>query len=128
MRTDAELFALWRRLMGPGGFDTRTLWLLFLDAAGRPEQVIVPIEDLPPRADARLVHALAQIFADLVDSGDVDSIALLVSRAGARQMSAEDRAWARAVRPLSPKWPVHLATAGRIQTFAPDDLIPVDAA
>jgi hypothetical protein len=43
-------------------------------------------------------------------------------------MTADDRAWARALMPITPAWPIHLATTDRMQVFAADDLLPVDAA
>ena len=35
VHTNAELFELWQKLMGPGGFGRRSLWLLFLDVENR---------------------------------------------------------------------------------------------
>jgi hypothetical protein len=128
VRTSTDLYELWQQLMGPGGFAHRSVWLLFLDGDGHPEPVIVPIDDLPARPDRRLVQALSQIVAGLTDSGDVASVAMLLSRPGPRHMTGDDRVWARALAPVTPAWPVHLATADRLQIFAPDDLLPCGAA
>jgi len=41
-------------------------------------------------------------------------------------MSDGDRDWARFLcdsTSLADRWPVHLATAGQVRVFAPDDLI-----
>jgi hypothetical protein len=135
IRSAADLYDLWRELMGPGGFGRRSLWLLFLDGDGRPERVIMPIDDIPARADSRLVDALDSIVASLLDEGIIASAAILLSRPGPSDMTDGDRAWARAVRrrPSFRTWPVHLATHDQVRVFAADDLIgvpgrPLDAA
>jgi hypothetical protein len=128
VHSDTELFELWQGLMGDGGFGRRSVWLLFFDADGRPEPVIVPIDDIPARPNARLIDALGEIVAGLKREGTVASVAMLLSRPGPRHMTADDRAWARALMPITPAWPIHLATTDRMQVFAADDLLPVDAA
>ena len=128
VRTDADLLALWERLMGAGGFATRSVWLLFLSTGGRPEPVIVPIDDLPDLPDERFVHALGDIISGLTESGDVASVAMLLSRPGPGAMTDSDRCWARALVPLASRWPVHLATTDVVRCFAPDDLLPCDVA
>jgi hypothetical protein len=128
VRSDAELCALWRRLMGSGGFGIRTIWLLFLDVDGRAQKVIVPIEGVPPCADQRLVDALGVIITDLIDGDAVASVALLLSRPGRSQLTDDDRGWARALTAISARWPVHLATTDRIQVFAWDDMLPAGGA
>jgi hypothetical protein len=128
VHSDTELYELWQGLMGSGGFGRRSLWLLFFNQDGRPEPVIVPIDDIPGRPDARLIDALGQVVAGLMAEGTVASVAMLLSRPGPRQMTDADRVWARALAPVTPRWPVHLATTDRVQIFAPDDLLPSDAA
>lgn len=124
VRTDADLFRLWQELMGPWGFGTRTLWLLFLSADGYPAKVIVPIEDVPVEPDVAVIRNLQMIVAEL---DLVGSVPLLLSRPGRAAMTAADRRWAAALRADTPaemrRWPMHLATYNRIQVFAPDDLI-----
>jgi hypothetical protein len=127
VRSDAELHELWQELMGTGGFSRRSLWLLFLDEDGRPQPVLVPIDDIPSRPEARLIDGLALIADGLTSSDAVSSVALLLSRPGPQHMTEDDRCWARALHAhdrISPRWPVHLATTDRIQVFAADDLIP----
>lgn len=126
IHTSAELDALWRRLMGRGGFGTTSLWLLFFDADSRVQSTIVPIHDIPPEPDAQFVHNLGWILGDLVDGSDVASVAILLSRPGPRAMRAADRRWARVLRAELGEyttWPLHLATRDCVQVFAPDDLI-----
>lgn len=124
IRTPTELSRLWQDLMGEGGFARRSVWLLFLGPDGRPEPVIVPIDDIPVRPDARLVDALGVIVGDLIATREVDSVALLLTRPGRGEMSEDDRRWARALLAVSRRWPIHLATADSVQVFAPDDLLP----
>jgi hypothetical protein len=123
IRNSDDLQELWRSLMGDGGFSRRSVWLLFLDAAGRPSPVLVPIDDIPRRPVPIFLDNLRHIARELIGSQDVASMALLLSRPGSKTMSEEDRAWARALREVSSQWPIFLAVADSIQIFAPDDLL-----
>jgi hypothetical protein len=126
VRSNAELAEVWRGLMGPGGFAMSSIWLVFLDEDSRLSPVIVPIEDIPAEPDDQFIGTLAYIVGDLLDDGAAASIALLLSRPGSRAMTEADRCWARALREALddlPMWPVHLATRGHVQVFAPDDLV-----
>jgi hypothetical protein len=126
IRSHADLFTLWRGLMGPGGFSVATIWLVFLDQDNRLQPLIVPIEDIPTEPDAPFLRSLVWIVRDLIDSGDASSVAVLISRPGGPAMLGSDRRWARALRAeLGDElavWPIHLATRDRIRVFAPDDL------
>lgn len=112
--------------MGPGGFATSSLWMVFLDDDSRLTPVIVPIEDIPAEPDEQFVGNLAYIIGDLLSDSAAASVALLLSRPGSRAMTEADRRWARALREALdelPMWPVHLATRDNVQVFAPDDLV-----
>ena len=131
IHNNADLLALWQKLMGPWGFSSRTLWLVFLDEGGRTMQVIVPIEDVPPMPERHAIDSLRQMVGDLVTTGGVGSVPMLLSRPGPASMRAGDRAWACALRDgLGPQlcpWPIHFATKGNVRPFAPDDLIASSA-
>lgn len=113
--------------MGPDGFGVTSLWLVFFDAENRVLPAIVPIDDLPTEPDRDFLHGLLRIVADLIDSGNTSSVAMLLSRPGPAAINATDRRWARALRAeLGDRlttWPIHLATHGRVRVFAPDDLV-----
>lgn len=126
VRSNAELAELWRGLMGPGGFGTSSIWIVFLDDEHRLSPVIVPIDDLPAEPDDQFVGNLAYVVGELLRDGAAASVALLLSRPGPRAMTDADRRWARGLRAAMrelPMWPVHLATHGHVQVFAPDDLL-----
>lgn len=140
LRNAVDLSALWRRLMGRGLFETRTLWLLFLDETDRPTKLIVPIEDIPAEPDLEALDGIGRMLDGVVNGaldGVLDdgvlhhgcggTVPMLLSRPGSGVMTDGDRRWAAEVkrclgRHLGP-WPVHLATWNRIRVFAPDDLI-----
>ena len=126
IRTRAELTELWRDLMGDDGFGIRTLWHLLLGSDGRLSPVILPIEDVPELPDPAMLGNLAAVLQQVCCDQELTSVAVLLSRPGGRAMTDRDRGWACAIRDgygaLSP-WPVHLATRGEVQVFAPDDLI-----
>jgi hypothetical protein len=127
VRNTAELTELWQDMMGPGGFDQRSLWLVFLNQDGQMSPLVMPIDDIPTEPDAEMLTNLATIVERLADEAGFATTALLLSRPGSAHMTTSDRAWARAVgaafgRHRCP-WPIHLATRGTVRIFAPDDLI-----
>ena len=128
LETDADLGELWAKLMGPGGFGYRTLWLLFVGDDGWTLPVIMPNEDVTERPDPRDLDNLGRLADLMRTEHGVVSFAALLSRPGHSRKTASDRAWAAAITRVArehsfPMWPVHLATYERIQVMAPDDLI-----
>ena len=126
VRSETDLLAVWRRLMGEGGFGRRSVWFIFVDDDDTLKRVVMPIDDVPEEPDQVVIGNLAKILTELHEDGQFASTAMLLSRPGPAQMSGGDRRWARALRAglghVSP-WPVHLGTEGEVQVFAPDDLI-----
>jgi hypothetical protein len=123
IRTDTELREFWQEAIGPGGFAQRSVWLVFLTDDGQVQPVIVPIDDVPPSPAPPIIRNLQVILTGLIEDGPVDSVAALLARPGPAAMSDDDRAWARSLSALTPRWPVHLATQGLVRVFAADDLI-----
>ncbi len=119
VRTPADLATVWRRVMGPWGPGLRSLWLVFLDDDGRPQPVVMPIDDMPLEPEAALTAGLARILGEARHLGEP---VLLLSRPGHAGMTDADRRWGRALAPLS-RWPVHLYTSSGVRVFAPDDLL-----
>jgi hypothetical protein len=122
-----DLSALWTRLMGPDGFGRRTVWLAFLDRDNRTLPMVVPIDDVPAEPEPAGIRMLAELVGGVVGTGDAAFVVVLLSRDGSAAMTSADRRWATALstglgQHTSP-WPVHLATRGRIQIVAPDDLV-----
>lgn len=127
VRTSAELTELWRAMMGPGGFAVRSIWHIFFEVDGQMNPLVVPIDDIPAEPDALLLSNLAETMRGVSRNIRAASLAVLLSRPGPAHRTPADRRWAIALRDafgssLCP-WPVHLATRGRVQIFAPDDLI-----
>jgi len=105
--TAPDLVRFWAALIGGGGFGRRTLWLVFLDEAGRPVPVVVPVDDIPLHPTPADVDSFRQFFDHLAGYG---TPVLLLSRPGPCAVQEHDRQWSRALASRTPRWPVHLAT------------------
>lgn len=103
-------------------FLRRTLWLAFLKAGGRVAPILIPIEDLPHEPAPHFDDGLRAIVGELVGRDGVESAALLLARPGSSALTREDRAWARMLTDVSPRWPISLGTVGSVRIFEPDDL------
>lgn len=120
-------FDLWTTMMGSGGFGRRSLWMVFLDASARVTPIIVPLDEVPAEPTHESLVSLRAVARGVVESGDAETVAFLLSRPGPGRMEESDRRWAAAIREafeasLMP-WPMHLATTDRIQVFAAEDLL-----
>jgi len=98
IRSQADLEAAWRALMGPLGFARHSIWLMVIDADDQPFPHLTQIEDTdqppPPEELAGLGELLDTLVSDLAPGGRV---AFLVSRPGPSGISPDDRAWAVAL-------------------------------
>lgn len=113
--TADDLARFWTALMGEGGFGRRTLWLVLLDESGHPAPVVVPSDDVPRTPGRRDTDAFGVVLAGLAGYG---TAVLLLSRPGPVEAQPDDLRWARALAPLAPAWPVHLATAESLDASA----------
>jgi hypothetical protein len=126
IRNCVDVEELWSHIVGSdsGG---RSLWLGFLDADSTVLPTLVPFDDFPAVPDRPLLRNLGSIVESLVGTSGIASIVVLISRPGSAAMTVQDRRCAgllhNAIGNRYSNWPIHLATPGRIQAFAPDDLI-----
>lgn len=124
--TDDDLFRLWQRLMGAGGFARRSLWLIFLEEDGCPARLVIPIDDIPDSPEPVMIDNLVHMVDHLCGDSGVGSVPMLLSRPGSSTMTASDREWARCLTSAlgdRRRWPIHLATRDHLQVFALDDLL-----
>lgn len=128
VRTQADLDATWRALMGRLGFAHRRLWLLFLSADGRPLGPLVTIDDLPDGPFDLSVDDLVSLCREILDGpGGGGSVAMLITRPGRDPWHVGDRAWGRFLTAAAHRiggtvWPVHRAHDLALGVVAPDDL------
>ena len=83
--------------MGPWGFGGHSLWLLVIDAEDRPFPQITEITEAEEPPDDEMVSSLATFVSGLAESDDGRRFAFLRSRPGHGGLTADDRAWARAL-------------------------------
>ena len=130
IRTDDDLTDLWRTLMGSGGFDVTSLWLVFVRGDDSVAPLVVPIDGIPEHPD-ETVEAVARICSDTLDDQGLASAAFLLSRPGPPHVGESDRAWGRALLGTADsrlrRWPVHLATHGTVRVLPLDDLLETSA-
>jgi hypothetical protein len=115
IRQPADLCLLWTGLLHDHPFRDRALWVTFLHDDGQVAPLLVPIEDLPRTPEPRMADGLRDILGQLVGRDGIGSAALLLSRPGVETLTREDRAWGQLLRAVSPRWPIALATPGRVQ-------------
>lgn len=130
VRTQADLEALWRRLMEPLGFGGHSIWLLVIEG-DRPVPQVTEFTEAVEPPDDRLVDNLAEVLERL---GRPDRrFAFLRSRPGTRGLTPDDLAWARALieaarRAGVPCEIVHRASDQDLVAIPGDALIAGDAA
>jgi hypothetical protein len=127
IHSSADLEGLWSSLLGSDGFSGRSLWLALLDSNSRVQPTLVPFDDFPVVPDREMLRNLRGIIDGIVGTMGIASVLLLIARPGSDAMTSQDRLWAALLHTeiglRYSYWPIHLATRGRIQAFAPDDLI-----
>ncbi len=95
VRSQSDLEAVWKKLMGPWGFGGYSVWMLLIDADDRPFPQITEITEAVEPPDDTMVKSLAIVLEGLAAPGQ--RFAFLRSRPGAGGVTSEDRAWARAL-------------------------------
>jgi hypothetical protein len=127
VRTDRDIYHVWRLLMGPLGFGCRRLWVTLTETDGRVSPVLQQIEDVPRRISPAECGGVMTMLDGLRPLFTGGAVALLYSRPGRRPMDDDDRSWARSLSRAArsaevPLWPVHFANDEELLVFAPDDL------
>ena len=120
--TDADVLERVEQLVGPATV-ARQLWIMFVDGDGRQAPVIIPISDVPPHPEPRVVDNLATVMAgtctDLTTDVGSGSVILVLERTGRDAVLAGDRRWAAALREAcdragAPLRGVYLSTSGGV--------------
>ena len=123
LASTASLTALWRTVVAWEPFRFRSVWLLFIDTAGRPAGPLVTVDDLPDGPYDVGLDELLELCGTILDGpGDADSVALMMSRPGGPPWTVSDRAWGRfllrgAEALGEPVWPVHLAHTHLVEQY-----------
>jgi len=127
IETQSDLEDVWRHLMGPYGFDGRSLWMLRIDDDRRVVPQVVEITECDEEIDPGLTERLGHLLRELEGEAPGGSWAFLVSRPG-RGVHESDRMWARSVLQAGATSDVrlemtHLATDAGITPLPPDELM-----
>jgi len=131
LRTQVQLEAAWRHLMGPYSFSGRTVWLLMITSDDRPVPHLAEFAELPEVPDGMLVAGLTRVLAAAVEEAEPARLAFLLSRPGHDGVRPADRAWARALLDVAAALGtrgdvVHLATDRGVMPLPLDDLDGLD--
>ncbi len=95
--SQADLEACWRTLMTPLGFGAGSVWLMLIGPDDRPVPQLTEITDADHVPGPDLVGGLARLLTHLRDLDEIARVAFLRARPGRSGVTAEDRAWARAL-------------------------------
>jgi hypothetical protein len=129
VHTQADLEAAWRHLMRPLGWSSRRFCIMLIAESGDVVPQLVEVDELdhPPAPDE--LEGGAAFLRDLVEMLHLPEgrVAFLVCRPGTGGASAEDRAWAGALRRMAQQAGVrcettHLATDEAIVPLPLDEL------
>jgi len=126
IRTQSDLEAAWRFLMGPWGFGGASVWMLVV----RPDDSLLPHLTEIAEANEPPGEEATQRFAEVLVGLDLqpgERLAFLRSRPGTPDVTAADRAWAASLYASAraagaPCEVVHLATEGDVRPVPVDEL------
>jgi len=86
-------------LVGPERSGEPALWFVMLDAEGRTLPVVLPITDVPLRADPEVVRRLLDVLgAVLAEDGPGGSVLVGLVRAAGGDRGLFESSWARSLR------------------------------
>jgi hypothetical protein len=112
--------------IGPEDRCRRSLWIVWLDADGRPLPVVVPMDDRPLTPDPGLLEGLIHVIASQAEPGG--EVLLTLTRPGGQGVEEGDRAWFHALHQAAETasvrlGPIHLGTEHGIRALHPDDVM-----
>jgi hypothetical protein len=97
--TDQDVLDRVAALIDPGARHSRTLWLFFVDTAGRQSSLVVPIDDVPERPGAEMIGNVCYIASEAIaQSPPGTSVVITLSRPGTTQLTESDRHFLRALQ------------------------------
>ena len=126
IRSQADLEAAWRHLMGPWSFGGQSIWMMLIERDRPIPQLTEITEAMEPDVElsANFPILLEMLAQDVVPGA---RFAFLVSRPGSGFITSLDRRWAAALYAAAHQADVacevvHLATRGAIRPIPPDEL------
>ena len=121
VRSPIELTARWSDLLlNPPHFSVRSLWLGWMGPEGVMLPVLAPVDGLPHLPDPQVIDGALAFHQAVVEStGTPLHLATALSRPGAPTVTANDVAWAEALRiglgeRIDGSWSLHLAASGTV--------------
>jgi hypothetical protein len=86
-------------LVGPERAGPAALWFVVLDAADRTLPLVLPITDVPLRADTHVAHQLMRVLASVIDAdAPGGSVVVGLVRAGGGDRGSFEASWVPALR------------------------------
>jgi hypothetical protein len=99
LRSGGDALAVLLPLVGPERAGPPALWFLLLDASDRSIPVVLPITDVPSRADPAVARRLAFVLADVLASdAPGGSVVIGLVRAAGGDRGAFEASWVPALR------------------------------
>ncbi|MGY1915898.1 hypothetical protein [Blastococcus sp. SYSU DS0973] len=122
VRSADDLTDRWSAVLGSAEFGARSLWLTWFGADGRQLPVVVPVDDLPLAPDPALLVGLREVHGSVLGDqfGGAGHLALALCRPGGPAITADDDAWAEALRSVldddrvAGTWSLHVAASGTV--------------
>jgi hypothetical protein len=127
IRCADDLTRRWAAVLDPPIFGARSLWLMWIDPDGLMLPIVVPVDDIPLKADRGMLEGLRRVHIgvaqDQLPRGG--SLAMALCRPGTPQVTKDDEAWVESLRGaldgvhVAPLWTLHLAAGGRVTEILP---------
>lgn len=123
--TDADVLDRVAAIVPPSSRRSRTLWLFFLRRDGLQANLVVPIDDIPERPEASVVHNVCYVAAEsIAQAPSLLSVVITLSRPGTMRRTEADRHILRALqrgaaRHATPVRMLALATPEGVRELGP---------